>query len=1023
MTTNVLNLPGDYRIRVASGGGTVTIDANLLDVYGNTILGQSAGNTIDANAEFISGLIPRDPATYDLGSISNHWKTLNVEQITQWGTSTSTLNVFYNKENVGNMYPPYPGSLMGRPYDPLDKYGGVDGETHRKAGAVYIAGGVGIEKDLNVGGFIYGRIEIATTSLSVLVTATNANYEFNPLFSIGIGEQLVELDNTGILNGLTYNPAIGRISTDRIRVGEVDNATSPTTGALIVAGGVGVGVDVYVGKNVTVDGTDESTTPTTGALKVAGGVGVGKSLYVNKDVTAENVQPKSDASGHIGDNSTQWASAYVHDLYTRIISSTEGPIQVKPESRMTDIYGDIRVRGTNPIGTAPVVTNVLYVTMDGDDTNDGRAQDAGRACRTVGGAMNSPYYQPGTQILVSAGHYLEDNPLIMKPYTSVRGSDIRTTFIEPINKTQDLWHMNSGCYLNYMNFLNGRSGLLAGEYTLGYNRGAYCTCFPPQTGDARIDVFQSPYVQNCTNQSGPWLKDGTMFVPDQTVQVPLAVGMGSWEASTASIVVNVSTGTISIGQSINPGQQNPGFFNARTLLLANKSFLQSQVVAFLDTTFNSGAFTYNAMLCSRDTELVVDAIATDLLYDSNSDSTFAGIQYWSHSALTGNIPAELTATIAATVFLKSLALSYVTDPGNYSTVGTLFDTITSILSTSATNITDSISYGGLPSTYPATLADVAALQANRATMQVDVIDYVDSTFPAMTYNTATCFRDVGYIIDSVCFDVLHGGNVQSIKSGVYYWGYSTTSVLPVTTSTNEIPATTAAYNFIKSIIPNIVTGQQLLSTYQTGTVQVIAGYDPGSTHEVTALRNKIDVITDIIRNGPDVAEAKTPIALIENTATSVLNSYNILIANIPFIKSEVLAFIDATMNTFTYNRQKSYRDTGILIENMAYDMAFGGNEKSVESDAGHAGAYRAGHHRRGRDGDFCRLARARAAGCSHSLHGCLGNKGRTARHCARRRGQWLCLFSARPLLSRGPRPASIHGRAGPHALPAVTDTR
>ena len=88
MTTNVLNLPGDYRIRVASGGGTVTIDANLLDVYGNTILGQSAGNTIDANAEFISGLIPRDPATYDLGSISNHWKTLNVEQITQWGTST-----------------------------------------------------------------------------------------------------------------------------------------------------------------------------------------------------------------------------------------------------------------------------------------------------------------------------------------------------------------------------------------------------------------------------------------------------------------------------------------------------------------------------------------------------------------------------------------------------------------------------------------------------------------------------------------------------------------------------------------------------------------------------------------------------------------------------------------------------------------------------------------------------------------------------------------------------------------------
>ena len=220
------------------------------------------------------------------------------------------------------------------------------------------------------------------------------------------------------------------------------------------------------------------------------------------------------------------------------------------------------------------------------------------------------------------------------------------------------------------------------------------------------------------------------------------------------------------------------------------------------------------------------------------------------------------------------------------------------------------------------------MQSNRTFIQAEVIAYINDVL--LGYNKVTCARDVGYIIDSVCFDLLHGGNVQSIKSGVYYWGYSTTSVLPVTTSTNEVPATTAAYNFIKGIIPNIVTKQQILNTYQTGTIQVLVG-DPGSTRDATTLKNKIDVITDIIRNGPDVAEAKTPISLIENTSTSVLNTYNILIANRAFIQAEVLAFLDATMNNFTYNRQKSYRDAGILIENMAYDMAFGGNEKSIES--------------------------------------------------------------------------------------------
>jgi hypothetical protein len=204
----------------------------------------------------------------------------------------------------------------------------------------------------------------------------------------------------------------------------------------------------------------------------------------------------------------------------------------------------------------------------------------------------------------------------MKPYTSVRGSDIRTTFIEPINKTQDLFHVQSGCYLNYMTFLNGRSGRLEGAYDERFNRGAYATAFPPLTGDDKIDLFQSPYIQNCTNQSGPWLKDGTMFRPNQTVQIPQAVAMGSWPANTASIIVNVMSGELSVGQSINPGEQNQGFFNARTLLLANKPFIQSQTVAWVDATFNSGNFTYDQVRCQRDTGLIINAISQDMLNDS-----------------------------------------------------------------------------------------------------------------------------------------------------------------------------------------------------------------------------------------------------------------------------------------------------------------------------------------------------------------------------------------------------------------------
>ena len=83
------------------------------------------------------------------------------------------------------------------------------------------------------------------------------------------------------------------------------------------------------------------------------------------------------------------------------------------------------------------------------------------------------------------------------------------------------------------------------------------------------------------------------------------------------------------------------------MLLIILPFIQSQTVAFVDATFNSGAFSYDQAKCSRDTGLIVNAIAMDLLQESTSDSNFAGIQYWNQDTYTGQIPSEITATIAA----------------------------------------------------------------------------------------------------------------------------------------------------------------------------------------------------------------------------------------------------------------------------------------------------------------------------------------------------------------------------------------
>lgn len=812
--------------------------------------------------------------------------------------SVDTLVILENQlANVDNP--------KGYEYDPLNVYSTT---AARQQGSVYIPGGLGIEKDLNVGGYIYGRISEANTSMQLVITATNIDQVFFPIFTDkAVGGGVIYADNFGLQGGLTYNPAKGKLSFDRLAVVAFDRSTSPDTGAVVVSGGVGI----------------------------AGTVNVGEDVKVFGDVIASNLYPNvTDTSiGQVGSEEKSWSEAYVDTLYTKVVASKTGPINVNPASNLFQVNSEIKVTGVNPIGTAPVVTNVLYVTVDGSDTNDGRAMDSSRACRTIGGAINSPYYQSGTQIRVSPGRYLEDNPLLLKPYTSVFGSDLRTTSIEPINKTQDLFHMNGGCYLAFMQFLNGRSGLLKGNYAPGSNRGAYATAFPPLTGTDRIDLFHSPYIQNCTNLTGPWLNDGTMFVPNQTVQVPEAVGTGTWATNTTSIVVSFSTGTVVQGMSINAGQQNPGFFNARTLMLANKPFLQQQVVNYVEKTFNT-PFTYDSNKCIRDTGFIVDAIAMDMLYDTTSESVFAGLQYWGQNSgsagYTGAIASEITATIAAINYVKGLSVA-VLNPISSSaanSVGNNFTVITNILTAANfSSISNQIAAApnGLASTDTAVKSAYAALQSAKASIQAQTITYINSNYPSLTYNRVTCSRDVGYIIDSVSFDLLHGGSKQSIKSGVYYYDYQgTTSLVP-----NEIPQVTAAYNFIKSILPDVITGTVILSPYQTAITQNVTS--PASASAAIVLKNSIDLITNIVRNGPVVVAAKVPMNLTMSTAVDSKRVYDILALNKAYIAAEVISYIDATMGSFSYSKELCFRDVGILVENIGYDTAFGGNTKAIES--------------------------------------------------------------------------------------------
>lgn len=715
---------------------------------------------------------------------------------------------------------------------------------------------------------------------------------------------------------------------------------------------------IYLQNDTLVQGNLHAT----GNITANGSVQIGNmtgsdTLSLFADIISD-ITPQTANNYNLGAPDRSWANAYVDNVVAGAITGFAGQelnigqppgqdANISPiTNSLINLNGNVRIWGDNPLGTGPVTSNVLYVSMDGSDTNDGRAADASRACRTITGAVRSPFYKSGTSIKVAPGHYYEDNPIKLKPYTSVIGSDLRTTSIEPINKTQDLFHVQSGCYLNYMQFVNGQSGQLPGPgYTPGTNRGAYATAFPPNYGGEKIVVYHSPYIQNCTNQSGPWLYDGTMFNPNQTVQVPEAVAEATWVANTTTMLVTVSEGTLEVGQSINVGPQPLDYVNARTLLLANKPFIQEQVIAYVDQ--NNSYFGYNKEKCARDTGLIVDSLVADLLFSDNgyTQSNFAGLQYWNQSGYTGEIQRELTTTTNAINFVSTLAQEIIQNivsgaryqssivqvtgtpstPAQANIVAQEFALINNILNNGPANITDQIIPNGVEPISGDPTLTYTLLQANREYIQAEAVAYVNTLNPGFTYDQVKCARDVGYMVDSISFDILYNGNRQAIQSGVYYWGFSDTS----SAVQSERPQVTAAYYRIKDIIGQIITNQPVIKS--PGNVSIQTTNLPSATlSQATPLEDMLDNITAIINAGPDAAVEPNSISLTKSTDANILKAAAVLKANRSFIVAEVIHYIDQAYKTgFVYNEPKCYRDTGLIVDSIAADLLYEGIGQST----------------------------------------------------------------------------------------------
>lgn len=371
------------------------------------------------------------------------------------------------------------------------------------------------------------------------------------------------------------------------------------------------------------------------------------------------------------------------------------------------------------------------------------------------------------------------------------------------------------------------------------------------------------------------------------------------------------------------------------ILYRNKEFLQEEILAFLKNTFTE--FNYDVSKCARDTRLVVDSLAFDLLSNGSTQSEFAGLQYWAQGEI--KIQGETAQTLAAIEYVKDMAMGLIisNDPSatfSESFVGLRFDEITNIIRSGTEGVSDIIEPNGNATSNSSILTAYNYLQTNKSTIQSDTVSWINSQISnnigiwnGFIYDSVKCSRDIGYMIDSVCFDLKYGGNRQTIQAGVYYYGFSTTT----TSVPTEQEKSVIAYNYLKSLLDDIITSTEIQNPYQSTVGQTLSA-QTGTLDEASFVKSKIDTITSVITNGPTIISTeRTPISLILTSDIDVVNSATLLLANKEFLAAEVTAFVDQVFRNFYYEKTKCARDTGLVVDSIAFDLVYPGLNGNTQS--------------------------------------------------------------------------------------------
>jgi hypothetical protein len=331
-------------------------------------------------------------------------------------------------------------------------------------------------------------------------------------------------------------------------------------------------------------------------------------------------------------------------------------------------------------------------------------------------------------------------------------------------------------------------------------------------------------------------------------------------------------------------------------VIQNYNFLQANCDQYLSNNYSTIRTALTSTNVKAMVGRVLDGIVYDMIYGGNSQSNIAGSEYYSYTVFTIQVTSQTAAqckTAMAAMYneLKSEISTVITKGSVSAPAGQVtYTQVTGGTAGSAnaasfaqdrvTNVVNWINNGtadtavAFYSAGATTLLNTAyaAVVERLSEIQSDGVVWVQKYYPSLSFNSATCSRDVGYIATAIANDLTYSSNAASAIAARRYYAYSVGF-----TNTSA-----------QTVISSQKTAELGMINFLLNKIKPIAG--------VGAVARASSIIDDIIYyangtqfiSGQNVQYAGT---LTYSTSLSTTKGAEIIRANKEFLAYEASAYI------------------------------------------------------------------------------------------------------------------------------------